>query len=69
MEKTISISELEDTEELTVVLDEEGVEENAIAKRTLVGKVLTDKLLNRGAVKAILANGWEDFKELKIMDF
>lgn len=68
MEKTISISELEDTEELTVVLDEEGVEENAIAKRTLVGKVLTDKLLNRGAVKAILANGWEDFKELKIMD-
>lgn len=68
MEKTISISELKDTEELTVVLDEEGVEENAIAKRTLVGKVLTDKLLNRGAVKAILANGWEDFKELKIMD-
>ncbi|KAJ1432365.1 hypothetical protein SESBI_06624 [Sesbania bispinosa] len=51
-----------------IQLDMEGEAGLAIAKKTLVGRILTDKALNRVAVKEILAQAWRLNEELKIFD-
>lgn len=43
----------------------EGVE---FAKKTLVGKIIFEKILNRGAVKSIIAKAWGEPDGLKIAD-
>lgn len=61
----------------TKVGDREGntvtlvVSENTnllLAKRSLVGKVLTNKMLNRGAVKAILLKAWGEPDGVQVTD-
>lgn len=54
--------------EAMVELDVENEESEALARRTLVGKVLTKKKLNRNAVKSILVKGWGDPPGLKVAD-
>lgn len=54
--------------EATVELDIENEESEALARRTLVGKVLTEKKLNQGVVKSILVKGWGDPPGLKVAD-
>lgn len=43
----------------------EGVE---FAKKTLVGKIIFENILNRGAVKTVIAKAWGDPEGLKISD-
>lgn len=54
--------------EVVVELEIENEENEDSAKRTLVGKVLTEKLLNRSVVKSILVRGWGDPAGLNVMD-
>lgn len=44
-----------DYEEVTVELEEDEKASEEIAKRTLVGKFFSEKILNRGAVKTVLS--------------
>ncbi|KAJ1377890.1 Zinc finger, CCHC-type [Sesbania bispinosa] len=57
-----------DSQNPTKGLTLEGVEIqlDIEAKKTLVGRILTDKPLNRAAVKEILAQAWRLNEELKI---
>lgn len=43
---------------MTIELELDKVTSQEIAKRSLVGKVLSDKMLNRGSVKSMLAKAW-----------
>lgn len=52
--------------EAMVELDIENEESEALARRTLVGKVTTEKKLNQGVVKSILVKGWGDPPGLKV---
>lgn len=45
---------------------EEG--EKPIVVSTLVGKVITNKALNKGAIKQILSKAWRDPPTMTIMD-
>lgn len=55
-------------EEVTVELDEDKKVSVEIAKRTLVGKFFSDKLLNRGAVKTVVSKAWGEPDGLQISD-
>lgn len=56
-------------DELTIQLEEEGDDVNLLqAQRTLVGKVQTNRSLNRGAIKHILSKAWGDPEGLSISD-
>lgn len=56
-----SVRQVQRLEEFTFHLEEEGDLNNSLqAQRTLVGKGLTDKSLNRGAIKHILSKAWGD---------
>ncbi|KAJ1382959.1 Zinc finger, CCHC-type [Sesbania bispinosa] len=55
-------------EEAEIQLDIEGEVGLSIAKKTLVGRILTGKPLNRAAVKEILAQAWRLNEELQISD-
>lgn len=56
-------------DDLTIQLEEEENDTNMLhAQRTLVGKVLSDRSLNRGAIKNILSKAWGDPEGLQISD-
>lgn len=56
-------------DDLTIQLEDEEEDANVLqAQRTLVGKVLTDRSLNRGAIKQILSKAWGDPEGLQISD-
>lgn len=56
-------------EEVTIQLDEEDLRNVSSTQIALVGKVITDKVLNRGAIKNILLKAWEDVEGMQITDF
>lgn len=58
---------LKNLNEATIQLHEEG-EESQQSHSSLVGKLLTDKILNKGVVKEILRKAWGELKDLKISD-
>ncbi|KAJ1422088.1 Zinc finger, CCHC-type [Sesbania bispinosa] len=58
--------ENEVTEEIKVELETEELHSLQLAKRALVGKILSHKSLNRGAVKNIIQKAWGLPKELHI---
>lgn len=50
----------------TVELEEDSGENVDLAQQTLVGKLITDKQFNKGAIKSIIAKAWREPKGLKI---
>ncbi|KAJ1417307.1 Zinc knuckle CX2CX4HX4C [Sesbania bispinosa] len=54
--------------ELTIELESDLLNNTLIAKNSLIGKILAPKLLNRGAVKSILAKAWSDYGDFQITD-
>lgn len=55
-------------DDFTIQLDDEDVDNGGLAHISLVGKVLSDKSLNRGAVKNILGKAWGDQMGVKASD-
>ncbi|KAJ1437907.1 hypothetical protein SESBI_03332 [Sesbania bispinosa] len=51
--------------EITMELESDSIQSTLLARRSLVGKILSQKLLNRGAVKSILAKAWENYDPSK----
>lgn len=68
MEEALACREAEEQGEITVALEEDRVESLETAKRILVGKILSGRLLNRGAVKNILSKAWGEPNGLQIAD-
>lgn len=56
-------------DEFTIRLDEEENDTGIHEQTTLVGKVLSDRSLNKGAVKYILCKAWGDPDNLEVTDF
>lgn len=54
--------------EAFVELEEVANDNMEIAKRTLVGKILSKKILNKGAVRSICAAAWGEAVEVTISD-
>lgn len=52
----------------TVFLGEEEENDIQVTQRTLVGKVIADKVINKGVAKKILGKEWGDFDGLTISD-
>lgn len=52
----------------TVELEEYSPMGVDIAKKTLVGKFITGKLINRGAVKVIIPKAWGESEDLEVSD-
>ncbi|KAJ1400226.1 Zinc finger, CCHC-type [Sesbania bispinosa] len=61
-------STVQTQEEITVELDSEDLQSLQLAKRSLVGKILTAKTLNKGAVKSILLKAWRAPNDIQITD-
>lgn len=61
-------AEREIPNEPTICLDDEDTGRHDLGQATLVGKVITDKLLNRGAVKSILDKAWGSPSGLQVVD-
>lgn len=57
-----------DREGSTITLEASNVDNFLLAKNSLVGKVLTAKSLNRGAVKDIILKAWGDHEGVTISD-
>lgn len=55
-------------EDVTIELDDEGLDQVVVPQHTLVGKIITDKLLHRGSVKNMLLKAWGDFQEVQIAE-
>ncbi|KAJ1418795.1 hypothetical protein SESBI_15734 [Sesbania bispinosa] len=55
--------------ELTVELESDSLQRTLLARRSLVGKILSQKLINRGAVKNILAKAWENYVNFDKVSF
>lgn len=55
-------------DDFTIQLEEEGNNSVQQAQRTLVGKVLSEKSLNRGAIKHILSKAWGEPENLQMSD-
>lgn len=56
------------TENVVELVELDDVEEGSLelARRTLVGKILTKKILNKGAVRSICSSAWGEAAEVKI---
>lgn len=54
--------------EATIELEDVAEESEDLAKKTLVGKILTKKILNKGAVRAICNTAWGEAAEVKVSD-
>lgn len=54
--------------DVTVELDDYVNDSEELARRTLVGKILTKKILNNGVVRAICSAAWGEASEVKISD-
>ncbi|KAJ1426315.1 hypothetical protein SESBI_10332 [Sesbania bispinosa] len=55
-------------EDITIQLDSNELEGLQLVRRTLIGKVLSDKVLNRGTVKRILLKEWASPSEIHVTD-
>lgn len=64
----LACSQEDDYKEVTVILEPEHGDNSEHNKYTLVGRVLAEKILNRGAVKAIISKAWGNPEGLKISD-
>lgn len=51
-------------DEINITLDDEGEDSTHLTQRTLVGKVISDRILDRGAIKNILLKAWGEYKDL-----
>ncbi|KAJ1399226.1 Zinc finger, CCHC-type [Sesbania bispinosa] len=60
--------EEEQYEELTVELDTEDLQSYQLARKSLVGKILADKPLNKGVVRSILCKAWGENGVAQITD-
>ncbi|KAJ1426339.1 Zinc finger, CCHC-type [Sesbania bispinosa] len=61
-------SENQDDNEVTVELEDNGIDSLQLAKRSIVCKVLAPKPLNKTAVKGILIKAWGEPKDIQITD-
>ncbi|KAJ1401895.1 hypothetical protein SESBI_28419 [Sesbania bispinosa] len=67
MESTSNLDPVDELEGATVQLEGEEEEALDLARRSLVGRIMWDKPLNRGAIKQILLKACgEDAKGLKM---
>lgn len=66
--KTLIQNKVPFMEETTVVLEDEDSGEVQNTERTLIGKVMSDRPLNKGAVKGILFKAWGNPKGLNVAD-
>ncbi|KAJ1426821.1 hypothetical protein SESBI_10074 [Sesbania bispinosa] len=64
----IVTSETQQEEELTVELECDDIQSFQLASRSLVGKIFSSKILNKGAVKNILMKAWKCPNEVQITD-
>ncbi|KAJ1411314.1 Zinc finger, CCHC-type [Sesbania bispinosa] len=55
-------------DEFTIELESDPLQSTLLAKRSLVGKIISQKPLNRVAVKSILIKAWENRGEFQITD-
>ncbi|KAJ1394662.1 Zinc knuckle CX2CX4HX4C [Sesbania bispinosa] len=56
-------------EEIALELSDEGnMQAINLEKRTLIGRIIADKVLNKNAVKEIVSKAWNLQEELKIVD-
>ncbi|KAJ1422118.1 hypothetical protein SESBI_13245 [Sesbania bispinosa] len=55
-------------EDITVELESDSLQSTLLARRSLVGRILSRKLLNRGVVKSILAKAWDEYGDFQITD-
>lgn len=68
MDKEGEIGEVPFLEEAVIEVEEYSNEGVEFAKRTLVGKILFERILNRAAAKMIIAKAWSEPEGLKIAD-
>lgn len=68
MDKEGEIGEVPFLEEAVIEVEEYSNEGVEFAKRTLVGKILFERILNRAAAKMIIAKAWGEPEGLKIAD-
>lgn len=61
--ETVSISQ-----EAVIELEDTDAVSEELANRTLVGKILSKKMLNKGAVRAICSAAWGEASEVKVSD-
>ncbi|KAJ1388360.1 hypothetical protein SESBI_39187 [Sesbania bispinosa] len=54
--------------EIIVELDSDEIHSFQLAKRSLVGKVMSNKTLNKGAIRSIVMKAWGDPVDLQITD-
>lgn len=62
MERGGTSGEVQEQEEEIIEIEEYSNEGEEFAQRTLVGKILFEKILNRAAAKMIIAKAWGDLK-------
>ncbi|KAJ1389792.1 hypothetical protein SESBI_37989 [Sesbania bispinosa] len=55
-------------EEITIELESDDLHSLQLARRSLVGKILVSKTLNKGAVKNILLKAWRTPNEVQVTD-
>ncbi|KAJ1418939.1 hypothetical protein SESBI_15544 [Sesbania bispinosa] len=67
-ESSLSITQPSDLEEVEILLESNEQEATKTAQRTLVGKILSGKSLNRNAAKEILSKAWAVQEEINIVD-
>lgn len=68
MDNSMVNTGVNDYVEATVALDDDNDQKMELARRTLVGKFASPKVLNRGAVKHIVAKAWGEPVGLEITD-
>lgn len=56
------------SQEVLIELEDTNVDSEVLASRTLVGKILSKKILNKGAVRAICSAAWGEASEVKVSD-
>lgn len=68
MEGPLSTTDPNEYVEITVELVDNKQNSVEQAKRSLVGKFISDKMLNRGAVKIVVSKAWGEPEGLQISD-
>lgn len=66
--KSLAIPTEDVYKEVTIELEPEKGTFEEQAKCSLVGKILSEKVLNRGTVKSIITKAWGNLDDLKISD-
>lgn len=66
MERSITFDQVLDLETTTVDVEIGCDDNHDLASRTLVGKICSERFVNKGAVKAILSRAWGNLSGMKI---